>query len=54
MKVRMSEDFRAAYKRLPVDGFVLCVGANTQHSKSSTRIEIDYIEFLPAPPPAAK
>ncbi len=47
-------DFRAAYKRLPVDGFVLCVGANTQHSKSSTRIEIDYIEFLPAPPPAAK
>ena len=47
-------DFNAAYKRSPVDGFVLCVGANTQHSKSSTRIEIDYIEFLPAPPPAAK
>ena len=45
------EDFRHAFKRLPVDGFVLCVGANTQHSKSNTRIEIDYIEFLPAPPP---
>ena len=48
------DDFQTVYKRLPLDGFVLCVGANTQHSKSSTRIEIDYIEFLPAPPPAAK
>ena len=48
------DDFKTAYKRSPLDGFVVCVGANTQHSKSSTRIEIDYIEFLPAPPPAAK
>ena len=47
-------DFAAAFKRSPVDGFVICVGANTQHSKSSTRIEIDYIEFLPAPPPSEK
>lgn len=48
------KDFIAAFKRPPLNGFVLCVGANSQHSKSSTRIEIDYIEFLPAPPPAAK
>ena len=45
-------DFKTAYRRSPLDGFVVCVGANTQHSKSSTRIEIDYIEFLPAPPAA--
>ena len=48
------EDFITAFKRPPLNGFVLCVGANSQHSKSSTRIEIDYIEFLPAPPAPEK
>lgn len=40
-------DFIKAYKRFPGGYFVLGVGANSQYSKSRTRVEIDYIEFLP-------
>lgn len=45
------EDFKKAFNRLPADGFVLCIGANSQNSKSHTRLEIDYIEFRPAAAP---
>ena len=45
------EDFKKAFSRPPADGFVLCIGANSQNSKSHTRLEIDYIEFRPAPAP---
>jgi len=40
-------DFERAYKRLPGEYFILGVGANSQYSRSNTRVEIDYIEFLP-------
>jgi len=40
-------DFRAAFGR-PLDSrFILSVGGNSQYTQSNTRIEIDYIEFLP-------
>ena len=42
------EDFRKAYKRYPGKYFVLGIGANSQHTNSHTRVEIDYLEFLPA------
>ena len=40
-------DFIRAYKRFPGEYFILGVGANSQYSKSRTRLEIDYIEFIP-------
>ena len=39
-------DFIRAYKRFPGEYFILGVGANSQYSKSDTRLEIDYIEFV--------
>lgn len=45
------EDFKEAFKRPPSDGVVLGIGANSQHSRSHTRLEIDYIEFIPAAAP---
>lgn len=43
------EDFKKAFQRPPSKNFVLCIGANSQNSKSNTRLEIDYIEFRSAP-----
>ncbi len=40
-------DFRAAYGRDPNDYFIISVGANSQYSGSDTRVEIDFIEFVP-------
>ena len=40
-------DFIAAFGTPPKERFVLCVGANSHHSKSDTRLEIDFIEFIP-------
>ena len=40
-------DFRAAFGRALDRRFILCVGGNSQYTQSNTRIEIDYIEFLP-------
>ena len=48
------EDFKAAFGRHPAANFVLCLGANSQNSNSNTRMEIDYIEFRPAPEPEKK
>lgn len=45
------EDFKKAYDRPPDGGFALCIGANSQNSKSHTRLEIDYIEFRPVAAP---
>ena len=45
------EDFKKAFKRPPAEGFVLCIGANSQNSRSHTRLEIDYIEFRPVAAP---
>ena len=43
----VTADFRAAFGR-PLDRrFILSVGGNCQYTQSNTRIEIDYIEFLP-------
>ena len=42
------EDFKAAFGQEPAADFVITIGGNSQHSKSPTRVEIDYIEFLPA------
>ena len=39
-------DFIRAYKRFPGKYFILGIGANSQYSKSDTRLEIDYIEFV--------
>ena len=43
----VAADFRAAFGRPLKRGFILSVGGNSQHTQSNTRIEIDYIEFLP-------
>ena len=43
----VAADFRAAFGRPPGRRFILCVGGNSQYTQSNTRIEIDYIEFLP-------
>ena len=40
------QDFFDAYGRFPGNYFVLGIGANSQYSKSNTRVEIDYIEFV--------
>jgi len=44
-------DYRAAFGKTLSVGFALTVGANTQHSHSDTRLEIDYIEFRSSPAP---
>ena len=40
-------DYRAAYGRDPNSYFIISVGANSQYSGSTTRAEIDFIEFVP-------
>ena len=42
-------DFKAAFGKTLSVGFAVTVGANTQHSQSDTRLEIDYIEFRETP-----
>jgi hypothetical protein len=42
-----ASDFKKAYKRPLGTPFVIALGANSQYTKSKTRVEIDYIEFLP-------
>ncbi len=46
-------DYIAAFGARPKDYFIVSVGANSQYSKSNTRAEIDYIEFVPRPEAAA-
>ncbi|MBR7105033.1 MAG: DUF3047 domain-containing protein [Lentisphaeria bacterium] len=46
-EVDVLADFIRAYKRFPGNYFVLGVGGNSQYTGSNTRVEIDYIEFLP-------
>ena len=41
------QDFIDTFGSPPKERFVLCIGANTQHSKSDSRLEIDFIEFVP-------
>lgn len=43
----VSEDYKRAFGRLPKGKVILCLGANSQYTKSNTVVEIDYIEFLP-------
>jgi len=43
----VAADFRAAFGRPLGRRFILSVGGNSQYTQSNTRIEIDYIEFLP-------
>lgn len=40
-------DFQKAFKRNTKSYFAIGIGGNSQHSKSNTRVEIDYIEFHP-------
>ena len=47
-KRNVVEDFKKAFGRLPEGDCALTIGANSQYSKSSTLVEIDFIEFLPA------
>jgi hypothetical protein len=42
-------DFKAAFGKTLSAGFAVTIGANTQHSQSDTRLEIDYIEFRRSP-----
>ncbi len=42
-------DYIEAFGSEPDDYFILSVGANTQYSESDTRVEIDFIEFVPRP-----
>ncbi|MBE6386732.1 MAG: DUF3047 domain-containing protein [Lentisphaerae bacterium] len=41
------EDFRNCFKRDIRKRFAIGVAGNSQYTKSNTRVEIDYIEFLP-------
>jgi hypothetical protein len=41
------EDYRKAYGKMPDSYFIISVGANSQYTGSSTRAEIDFIEFIP-------
>ena len=43
------EDFKRAFGKEPSKDAVLAIGANSQYSKSDTRVEIDYIEFRSSP-----
>ena len=43
------EDFRKAFGRAPKGRCGLTIGANSQHSKSNTLVEIDFIEFRKTP-----
>jgi len=43
----VTADFKSVFKRPISKRFVLCIAGNSQHTKSNTRLEIDYIEFLP-------
>lgn len=44
-------DFKDAFGVAPAHDFVVVIGGNSQHSRSNTRVEIDYIEFRSAPAP---
>ena len=41
------EDYKIAFGRHPKGKVILCLGANSQYTRSNTMVEIDYIEFLP-------
>lgn len=41
------EDYRRAYGKMPDSYFIISVGANSQYSGSTSRAEIDFIEFIP-------
>jgi hypothetical protein len=41
------DDYKLAFSRHPKGKVILCLGANSQYTKSNTIVEIDYIEFLP-------
>ena len=40
-------DFTTAFGSPPNQRFMLCIGGNSQYSRSNTRLEIDFIEFIP-------
>ncbi|MBQ8754322.1 MAG: DUF3047 domain-containing protein [Lentisphaeria bacterium] len=40
-------DFIKAFGTPPKQRFMLCLGGNSQYSRSETRLEIDFIEFIP-------
>ena len=41
------EDYRKAFGKMPDSYFIISVGANSQYSGSTSRAEIDFIEFIP-------
>ena len=41
------KDFIAGFGTPPKNRFMLCIGGNSQYSRSDTRLEIDFIEFIP-------
>ena len=43
-------DYREAFGDPPNKVFALSIGANSQYTRSSTRVEIDYIEFVARDP----
>ncbi len=43
------QDFMDAFQEPPNAVFVISIGANSQHARCSTRVEIDYIEFNEKP-----
>ena len=43
------EDFKQAFGEEPSENAAITIGANSQYSKSDTRVEIDYIEFRSSP-----
>jgi hypothetical protein len=48
------KNFIAAFGTPPDRKFMLCVAGNSQYSRSNTRLEIDFIEFIPRRKEAAK
>jgi Protein of unknown function (DUF3047) len=45
----IANDFMQVYGTIPKD-FALSIAANSQHTKSSTRAEIEWLEFIPEKP----
>ena len=43
------EDFKCAFGAPPSHEFAVAVGAKSQHTRSNTRVEIDYLEFRSSP-----
>lgn len=45
-EINVYKAYMEAYGQPPANNFIISVGANSQYTKSSTRAQVDYIEFV--------